>query len=561
MNPPTLRYGQFLGAMRRHQRQVSLSEVVALDRQQQGRHRLRLIDFHRLVTPYVWVRFSEQLRTVLPLALLLVAFQALALRVALPGLDIVGLGVLAVMVGLMFFAEGVEHGMVGFAENIGFHLPSRYGPPVVLAFALFLGVAVTFAEPAIGALQAAGQAIAAEHAPYLKDLLGAHAIWLVLGVAAGVGTAVVLGMLRLMFGWKLKTIVLMVVPLCLALSYYCSTLPQLQPVLSLAWDCGAITAGPVTVPLVLAVGVGVASGTERADNPLAGFGIVTLISLFPIVAVLCVSLLLIEQPATLVLPHAGAWYEQTPWVDMIAALRAILPLVSLLLVVQRLGLGQHVRQRNIFVYGVLVAIVGMMLFNVGVSTGLVQLGDQAGANVPWAFSPHRLTGAPALYPYWLGICMTLLFAFVIGYCATIAEPALNSMGNVVENLTDGAFRKRLLIHAAAGGVGAGAMLGVAKVLYDLPMIALLLGLYTLCLVLTALSREEFVNLAWDAAAVTTGPVTVPLLLSLGIGLGSVVGSVEGFGILALCSIGPIIGILGFGLWVDAQMRWKQKGKA
>lgn len=547
--------------MRRHQRQISLNRAVAFDRQHPARHRLRLIDLHRLLTPYVWVRLAEQLRTVLPLAVLLVAFQALALRVDMPGLNGIALGVVAVMVGLMFFAEGVEHGMVGFAENIGFHLPNQYGAPVVLAFSLLLGVAVTFAEPAIGALQMAGQTVSQAGAPYLKDLLGAHEWWLVLGVASGVGGAVLVGMLRLMFGWPLKRLVLVVVPGCLALSGYCATLPQLRPLIALAWDCGAITAGPVTVPLVLAVGVGVASGTERADNPLAGFGIVTLISLFPVIAVLGVSLLLVEQPATLTVAGASAWYESTPWVDVLGALRAILPLVGLLLLVQRLVLGQHVGRRNIFIYGVLLAIAGMILFNIGVSTGLVHLGDQAGANVPWAFSVHRLTGAPPLYPYWLGICLTLAFAFVIGYCATVAEPALNSMGNVVENLTDGAFRKRLLIQATAIGVGLGAMLGVAKILYGLSMIGLLLGLYAICLLMTVWSREEFVNLAWDSAAVTTGPVTVPLLLSLGIGLADVVGAAEGFGILALCSIGPIITVLGFGLWVDAQTRRKNREKS
>jgi hypothetical protein len=158
----------------------------------------------------------------------------------------------------------------------------------------------------------------------------------------------------------------------------------------------------------------------------------------------------------------------------------------------------------------------------------------------------------------LGIGLTLTFAFAIGFGATVAEPALNAMGMTVENLTDGAFRKRMLIHAVAAGVGVGAALGVARILFHLPVWMLLLGGYSIALALTVVSREEIVNLAWDSAGVTTGPVTVPLLLALGIGLGEVVGAAEGFGILAMCSVGPIISVLGTGLWIDMKTRGRKR---
>jgi hypothetical protein len=240
--------------------------------------------------------------------------------------------------------------------------------------------------------------------------------------------------------------------------------------------------------------------------------------------------------------------------EVLGALRAIVPLLLLLVLVQTLLLRRRIRQRTVFLYGVAMAIVGMALFNIGLSAGLVALGEQAGNNVPWAFSPHWQTGAPPLYPFALGIAVTLLFAFLVGYGATVAEPALNAMGMTVENLTDGAFRKRMLLHAVAVGVGIGAALGVARILFDLPLWALLLGGYTVALGLTLISREEIVNLAWDSAGVTTGPVTVPLLLALGIGLAHVVEASDGFGILAMCSVGPIISVLATGVWIDRQTR-------
>ncbi len=553
-----LRYGTYLGAVKRHRRLVAYSAVLEAERLMARRARLRAVDLHRLVTPYVSVRLGEQLRAVVPLALLLIVFQALALRSSLLDAKTVVLGILAVIVGLMFFMEGVKRGLMPFAENVGFHMPGRMHPSVLLGFSLLLGAAATFAEPAIGALQAAASAISAERAPWLRQLLGPYALWLVLAVAAGVGLAVSLGMLRLMFGWRLKALVLIIVPPTLLFTLWASQQPALAPIIGLAWDCGAITTGPVTVPLVLAVGVGVAASTGRSDNPLSGFGIVTLASLFPIVAVLSIATFLTGQGADALRPLETAapagWHAESPFQEILGAFRAIVPLLLLLLLVQVLLLRRRIRERKVFAYGITMAVAGMALFNLGLTSGLVTLGEQAGVNVPWAFSPHWQTGAPALYPFALGIALTLLFAFMVGYGATVAEPALNAMGMTVENLTDGAFRKRMLLHAVAVGVGCGAALGVSRILFDLPLWALLLGGYALALTLTVLSREELVNLAWDSAGVTTGPVTVPLLMALGLGIGHVVEVADSFGILAMCSVGPIVSVLATGLWVDLKTR-------
>ena len=553
-----LRYSQYLNAIGRHHRQISYNEVVNMERAMPtAAARLRLVDIHRLVTPYVSVRFVDQVRAVLPLALMLVGFQALALRSSPDEAEMMALGICAVVLGLMLFMEGVKNGLMPFAENIGFLMPERSHVALLLGFGGLLGIAATFAEPAIGALQAAGASLNDPRARTLKALLGPAVDWLVLAVAVGVGLAVIVGLLRFMFGWRMKWLVLLVLPLCLGLTAYVASQEALARVIGLAWDCGAITTGPVTVPLVLAVGIGVAASAGRADNPLSGFGIVTLASLFPVICVLAVSIYLFGQ-GQLSLPASAAvnpdWYQKSPWAELVGALRAVLPLILLLMLVQRFVLRQGIPRRDIFAYGVATAVAGMAVFNLGLTAGLVELGNQAGTNVPWAFSPHKTTGAAPLYPWLLGLTMTLVFAFCIGYGATVAEPALNAMGMTVENLSDGAFRKRMLVHVVAAGVGIGAAAGVAKILFDLPLATLLFVGYGAALALTAFSREEIVNVAWDSAGVTTGPVTVPLLLALGVGLAEAVGAAEGFGILALCSVGPIISVLGFGLWVDRRGR-------
>ena len=126
----------------------------------------------------------------------------------------------------------------------------------------------------------------------------------------------------------------------------------------------------------------------------------------------------------------------------------------------------------------------------------------------------------------------------------------------VENLTNGAFKKSLLMYTVSLGVGCGITLGVVKIIFDIPLGHLLIPGYALAAVLTFLSSEEFVNVAWDSAGVTTGPVTVPLVLSLGIGIANSAGkggdSLSGFGIVTLASLFPIIAVMILALYVSTQ---------
>ncbi len=159
-----------------------------------------------------------------------------------------------------------------------------------------------------------------------------------------------------------------------------------------------------------------------------------------------------------------------------------------------------------------------------------------------------------LYRYGIGLTIALVFAWFLGFGSTIAEPALSALGITAEELTNGVFKKKTLIIAVSFGVACGIALGIAKLIFDLPLIWLLVGSYSVAAVLTLLSSEVFVNVAWDSAGVTTGPVTVPLVLALGLGFGNATQAVEGFGILCLASAGPIITVLITGLW----SRYKEK---
>ncbi len=212
----------------------------------------------------------------MPLAVYLVLFQLFILGQSIADATIIAGGLVAVIVGLMLFMEGLKVGLMPFGESLGVSLPAKANLATVLIVVFLLGIGVTFAEPAIGALQTAGSLVDVAKAPYLYTLLTTWAGTLVLAV--GVGLAAALGTIRFIYGWSLKPLIYITLTLVLLISIYMSTDPELAKVLGLAFDCGAVTTGPVTVPLVLSLGIGIAHAAGKGGDSLSGFGIVTLAS-------------------------------------------------------------------------------------------------------------------------------------------------------------------------------------------------------------------------------------------------------------------------------------------
>jgi hypothetical protein len=252
-------------------------------------------------------------------------------------------------------------------------------------------------------------------------------------------------------------------------------------------------------------------------------------------------------------------WNQTPLVEITLGVRAILPLVLFLMFVLFFVLQSRLPNKMLTIYGLTLCIAGMCIFNLGLSYGLGAIGSQTGQVLPAAFMKLPISEFSPLYPELLGLAIVIGFAFLLGFGATLAEPALNALGVTVQNLTNGAFKKTMLMYSVASGVAVGIALGIAKLVLGFDFIAVLLPLYGIGIFLTTISTEEFVNVAWDSAGVTTGPVTVPLVLAMGLGLGNAVSAVEGFGILSLASICPIIAVLTTGLYIKFNHRTAGQG--
>ena len=671
----------------------------------------------------------EQIQCVWFIIMYLIVFQVLVLGLPIVYSLMIAAGIVIVIVGLAFFMEGLRLGLMPLGEILGSTLPRKkiLGLPCLptsLAFGFVLGAFATFAEPAIGVLRAAGSGVDPTAAPLLWTILNTGAGLLVNCVGVGVGIAVLLGVLRFYKGWSLKPFIYagVIVLSCLTLYMQFSD-DRLKHVLGLAWDCGAVTTGPVTVPLVLALGIGVCRIVSTGGSSNTGFGVVTLASLFPILAVMCYALylfnadeyykatyskekwhteagdygknypedlqkfgdlkaqarlesaggvgeselswsltpqerekiqkelskfgrlpdeftlktkvtkgninavpltdadrenVLIEGAKTYVVREGSkapdeVWNPKSdigaafsnkfdffpntfkpqetdknnngkadPEEDFYSiepdgsinyakkdgilsgpdpdrgalegAIWAIVPLCSILLLVLMGGLRQKPKHLDELFIGITCAVVGMCLFNLGIALGLTPLGEQLGGNVVSSFAsiqPWESEGfvEPLFKSSTAGKCLAILFGFILGYGATLAEPALNALGSTVEKITVGAFKKNLLMQAVATGVALGIATGVAKIAFNLELWYLLIPPYTFLLILTFISSEDFVNFGWDSAGVTTGPITVPLVLAMGLGIGAKTGAIDGFGVLSLASVGPIITVLTVGLLV------------
>jgi hypothetical protein len=583
-----IRFGEYVQAVTVDSDSISYSKLIPkpkLDKNgkeipmKPEKMQLAGSDIYNLLQPYISVRFMEQVNAVVPLAVYLALFQILVLQRTVTGSMEITAGLVAVIIGLMVFMEGLKLGLMPFGDIIGNTLPKKLPLVGVLIIAGLLGIGVTYAEPAIGTLKIAGALVDPEKAPLLYYALMVQTETTVLLVGFGVGLAAVIGSMRFLYGWSLKPLIYMSLIPCTILTAICALNPNLSSIVGLAWDCGAVTTGPVTVPLVLALGIGIASSGGKGDSSLSGFGIVTLASLFPIIAVLCLgvyfgytvspedmkaaNMVVYEAAKNATGGEASAWDKilMGPIKD---GVQAIVPLVIFLAFVLFAILRSKLPNAFIIVWGLLLTVVGMCVFNIGLLYGLSSLGDQAGSLIPGAFQeitiPERLlsAGENATYgnlygPVW-GSIIALVFAFLLGFGATLAEPALNALGLTVQNMTNGSFKKSMLMYAVAGGVSAGITLGVAKLIFDFNLLYILIPGYIIGLILTVLSTEEFVNIGWDSAGVTTGPVTVPLVLAMGLGLGGAVQAVEGFGILAAASIAPIVAVLALGVYVQ----WKVK---
>ncbi|MGO4889218.1 DUF1538 domain-containing protein [Anaerobacillus sp. MEB173] len=214
---------------------------------------------------------------------------------------------------------------------------------------------------------------------------------------------------------------------------------------------------------------------------------------------------------------------------------AILPLSLVVIILQYTIIGMPMETFLQFIVGIIMVSVGLILFLLGVHIGLLPIGEMIGAALP------------KMGKAWL----VVFFGFLLGFVATIAEPDVRVLAMQVDFVSDGIISSSILIYTVALGVAIFVGLAMLRIILNVPITYLLVGGYGLVFLLAAFTPAHFVPISFDAGGVTTGPMTVPFILALGVGVASVLkgksASTDGFGLVALASIGPILAVLVLGV--------------
>jgi Protein of unknown function (DUF1538) len=436
--------------------------------------------------------FLKALRSLLPIVVVVVVFQLAVFReVPEQPLRLVA-GLLVVGVGIALFLQGLDLSVFPVGKNLANQFARRGALGLLLPFGFAIGFAAAVAEPALIAVAAQAELVSEGRV---------NALTLRLVVAVSVGAVLVLGILRILRGWAVQRLLIPGYALVLVVTYVSP--PE---IVGLAYDSGGVTTNIVTVPLIAAIGIGLANSIRGRSALTDGFGLVALCVMVPMIGVQLYGIWVYtvgaaapvganasgDAPVHPVLEHALGLAEMV---------RDVLPMVLVVLFFQYVALRRRLSHPLRVAVGFVMVLVGLYAFVVGLKIGLFPLGTMMAEQL-------IERGAPALI---------LLFALLIGFATTMAEPALVAIGEQAEAASPGRISGSAIRLVVDVGVAVGITLGVCR-------------------------------------GVTTSEVTVPLVTALGIGLaGAIEGRdalIDGFGLIAFASIFPIISVLGYAMILE-----------
>lgn len=445
------------------------------------------------------------------------------------------IGAILLIVGMMFFTLGAELAMTPMGERVGTKLTQSKNIVMIISLSFILGLIITISEPDLQVL--------AQQVPSIPNYT------LIISVAVGVGIFLVIAVLRMLFSIPLSTMLLAFYPVVFLLAF-------LEPAdfNAVAFDSGGVTTGPMTVPFIMAFGVGVSAvrSDKYAEND--SFGLVSLCSIGPIMAVLILGLIY--------RPGEGA-YTQTITPDaqtsvelwqmfaqgiphyMKEILIALLPIVVFFMMFQIFFLHLGKRSLKKIAIGIIYTYVGLFLFLTGVNVGFMPAGNYlgqllAGLSHPWIIVPVGM---------------------VIGYFIVKAEPAVYVLREQVEELTSGAIPGHAMGLSLSLGVSLSVGFAMIRVLTGISVFWFLIPGYAIALILSFFVPKIFTAIAFDSGGVASGPMTATFLLPLAMGACEAVGGnivTDAFGVVAMVAMTPLITIQVLGVIYKIKDRRKEK---
>ncbi|MCM1322351.1 MAG: DUF1538 domain-containing protein [Bacteroides sp.] len=470
-------------------------------------------------------KLKENSVSVLPVmaVVLILDFTAAPLGAAMTGRFVIG-GIL-VIIGLSLFLLGADAGILPVGEKAGAALTAKKNLPLLLTAAFFIGVLITIAEPDV-------QVLAQQIAGVNPSINPSKLIFM---IAAGVGLFVSLGLTRTILQIPLKWILLAVYVLVFICAY--KTPPEF---LAVAFDSGGATTGPMTVPFIMALGVGVAAvrgGKNKSEND--SFGLTGIASIGPILAVLLFGIFTDSSSADAGLQTAAASAGNSIFADLLPeifheVIMAMLPLIILFAVFQIFLIKMPPRQVIRMAVGLLWSFAGLTLFLLGVKYGFIPAGEQLG------------TMLASLDNSWLLIPIGILFGAIV----VCAEPAVWVLTDQVEHISGGTIKRKLLLFSLSAGVAVSIGLSMWRVMNGFSLWYFMLPGYALALLLMFFCPSLFTAIAFDSGGVASGPMTSTFILSFTLGASAVSGGnpvTDAFGVIALVAMTPLITIQILGI--------------
>ena len=471
----------------------------------------------------LYSKLREGVAAVLPIALIVMALCFFVTPVPTDLMLAFVIGTVMLILGLGLFTYGAEASMTPMGNYIGAKLTKSRKLLLILSVSFLLGVIITIAEPDLQVL--------ANNVPHINSTV------LILSVSVGVGFFLLLCMLRILLGIQLRWLLLFFYGIVFILAGLSDA-----SFLSVAFDSGGVPTGPMTVPFIMALGIGVASIRSDKNAESDSFGLVALCSVGPILSVLVLGFLYKGESNEIAAAVAdtylntvelgGAYLHAIPEYMLEVAI-ALAPIVVFFLIFQVLLLKLRQLPLMRILAGLLFTYVGLVLFLTGVNVGFSSVGVVLGGQLAEGWMR------------WLLVPIAML----MGWFIVQAEPAVHVLTKQVEEISAGAVSEKAM-HISLSVAIAGAMgLAMVRILTGLHIFWLLIPGYLVSLALTFLVPPMFTAIAFDSGGVASGPMTATFMLPFAMGVCDALGGnilTDAFGLVSLVAMMPLITIQTMG---------------
>ena len=472
-------------------------------------------------------KIKEALLSALPITLIVYAISLLP-WFNFSAVELITFSISAVLLifGIGMFNMGADLAMTPMGTHVGAGLSRQKKLWLLLLVSFVLGVLITVADPALQVLADTVSAVINRDA-------------LVYAVGIGVGGFLLIAILRIVFHRRLSNILMLFYMLLFAVSLLLAVGDKLD-MLPMAFDSGGVTTGPITVPFIMALGVGISGVLGDRHSRENSFGLVALCSIGPILAVLLLGLLSRNQLDYIVPDYSvsgdilGSFLHTLSHTAVEVAI-ALGLIVVFFLACQIFFLKLGKRQLLRIAIGVLFTYVGLVIFLIAVNVGFMPIGYKLGAS---------LAQMPPMAVVGLGLAMGIL--------VVLAEPAIHVLNEQVEQITGGYVTKKSMMVGLCIGVGAAIALSIVRIIFDFSLVYYIVPGYFISLALSLFVPPVYTAIAFDSGGVASGPMTSGFILPFAIGVcvgmqGESAVLRDAFGVVALVAMTPLITIqlLGF----------------